>query len=166
VFDMVMAIGVGVVLAALLFMKRMSEHTSTRMISAESAETDRALPKGIAVYEIAGPLFFGAANRAMRALEILHSDVRVVVLALGNVPVIDGSGIVALESALSRLQTQRKFVIIAGPLPAPREVFDKARLEDHHENITFADDVDEAIVVARDLVLLNPEWSAGPLSAH
>jgi sulfate permease, SulP family len=162
--DMIAAVSIGVVLASLLFMRRMAGSTQARVSA--MGDTERNLPEKVVVYEIAGPLFFGAANRAMRALEILHSDVRVVVLALGSVPVIDGSGIVALESALSRLQTQRKFVIIAGPLPAPREVFDKARLEDHHENITFADDVDEAIAVARDLVLLNPEWSAGPLSAH
>jgi sulfate permease, SulP family len=162
--DMIAAVSIGVVVASLLFMRRMAGFTQAKVSG--TGDTEHDVPEKVVVYEIAGPLFFGAASRAMRALEILHSDVRVVVLALGNVPVIDGSGIVALESALRRLQTQRKFVIIAGPLPAPRNVFDNARLEDHHENITFADDVDEATAMARDLVLLNPGWNAAPLSAH
>jgi SulP family sulfate permease len=166
VFDMVVAIGVGVVLAALLFMKRMSELTSSRILAPASQEDEnRSVPPGVVVYEIAGPLFFGAASRAMAAIDAISADVRVVVLALGRVPVIDGSGIRALESALRRLSSQRKFVIIAGPLPEPRTVFRKARLEEHHENITFTDDLLSGLAVARDLVLLNPEWSATPLPA-
>jgi SulP family sulfate permease len=162
VFDMVMAIGVGVVLAALLFMKRMSEHTSTRMISAESAETDRALPKGIAVYEIAGPLFFGAAQRAMDTLEVVSDRTRVIVLALGAAPVIDATGLVALESALERLCLQKKIVVIAGPLPEPRAVFDKADLEEHYGSVFVAATLDEAIQLAKDMVLLTPESVRAP----
>jgi len=132
VFDMVMAVGVGVVLAALLFMRRMSELTSARILSGEGSTEDvsRRLPKGVTVYEIAGPLFFGAAAQAMRMFETVGTSARVIVLALGNVPVIDATGLVALESALHRLEAAKKLVIIAGPLPSPRSVFDRAHLED------------------------------------
>ena len=155
-FDMVIAIGVGVVLAALLFMKRMSELTSTRLVSPAQTHAHREVPKGVSVYEIAGPLFFGAAQRAMDALEIVSDQSRAVVLALGAVPVIDATGLVALESALDRLRLQHKIVVIAGPLPEPRAVFDKANLEEHHGTVFVAASLDEAIQLAADLLVLTP----------
>ena len=158
VFDMVVAIGVGVVLAALLFMKRMSELTSSRVFSPEGEpDQARALPAGVSVYEIAGPLFFGAAQRAMGAIETAGVGARAVVLALGTVPVIDATGLVALESALERLRLAKKLVVIAGPLPEPRSVFDKANLEVAHEHVFLADTLEEGIKLAGDLVVLTPE---------
>jgi SulP family sulfate permease len=167
-FDMVLAVSVGVVLAALLFMKRMAELTSGRVLSdADGDGGSRAavVPPHVALYEIAGPLFFGAAQSAMTALDSIGADVRVVVLALGRVPVIDATGLVALESALERLRRDRKFVLIAGPLPEPRTVFSKVNLRAHHENIVIEPTVEQALRTAADLVLLNPEWSATPASA-
>ncbi len=165
VFDMVVAIGVGVVLAALLFMKRMSELTSSSFADGTEADDNRALPGGVTVYKIAGPLFFGAAQRAMVALETVGSGARVVVLALGSVPVIDATGLVALESAIERLRRSKKLVVIAGPLPEPRRTFDKANLEVAHEHVFLADTLEQGIQLARDLVLLTPELSASSTPA-
>jgi SulP family sulfate permease len=157
VFDMVVAIGVGVVLAALLFMKRMSEMTSSRLLSPLSEQDEtRRVPEGVAVYEIAGPLFFGAAQRAMQAIEAVGGNARAVVLALGSVPVIDATGLVALESAIERLRVAKKLVVIAGPLPEPKRVFEKANLEVSHEHVFVSDTLDEAVQLARDLTLLAP----------
>jgi SulP family sulfate permease len=158
VFDMVVAIGVGVVLAALLFMKRMSELTSTRVMTPESTQdTTYAVPAGVTVYEIAGPLFFGAAQRAMGAIVTAGVGARVVVLALGTVPTIDATGLVALESAIEQLRLAKKLVVISGPLPEPRRVFEKANLEVAHEHVFLADTLAEGIQLARDLILLAPE---------
>lgn len=158
VFDMVIAIGVGVVLAALLFMKRMSELTSSRVVVTGIGDDEsRSLPPGVAVYEIAGPLFFGAAQRAMGAIETVGGGSRVVVLALGSVPVIDATGLVALESAIEQLHRTKKLVVIAGPLPEPRQVFDKANLEVAHEHVFLAETLEEGVLLARDLILLTPE---------
>ncbi len=160
-FDMVIAVSVGVVLAALLFMNRMAELTSSRVVQAapDDDETSRIVPRGVAVYEIAGVLFFGAAEQAMAAMSAIASDVRVVVLCLGRVPVIDATGLVALESALERLRRDRRFVIIAGPLPEPRRVFEKAELEANLEHVLFADDIERGLEIATDLIALNPDWS-------
>jgi sulfate permease, SulP family len=161
--DMVVAIGVGVVLAALLFMKRMSELTSSRVLAPESPDDEaRTLPKGVSVYEIAGPLFFGAAERAMGAIETAGVGARAVVLALGAVPAIDATGLVALESALERLRRMKKMVIIAGPLPEPRSVFEKANLEVAHEHVFLADTLDEGLRLAQDLIYLAPESARPP----
>ncbi len=148
--DMVASVTVGVVLAALLFMRRMAELTKSRvLVQAHPDDASYVVPDGVALYEIAGPLFFGAANRAMGAIDAIRADVRVVVLALGDVPVIDGTGILSLEATLERLRRQHRFVIITGPLPEPRAVFAKARLEEHHDHV----------------VLLSPEWTVGPPSS-
>jgi SulP family sulfate permease len=142
-------------------MKRMSELTSARVLapSSTSDEETRALPPGVAVYQIDGPLFFGAAQRAMGAIQVVHGDVRAIVLALGRVPTIDATGLVALESAIERLRAAKRLVVIAGPLPQPRAVFDKANLEVAHEHVFLADSLDEGIQLAHDLLLLSPAAS-------
>lgn len=156
-FDMVVAIGVGVVLAALLFMKRMAELTHTRILDDGSGEDEvRTLPPGVTVYEIAGPLFFGAAHRAMGAIETAGIDARAVVLALGKVPVIDATGLVALESAIERLRRAKKFVVIAGPLPEPRAVFERANLEVAHAHVFITETLDDGIRRAQSLVETAP----------
>jgi SulP family sulfate permease len=166
VFDMVLAVGVGVVLASFLFMNRMAEITRSRILHEDSGdETERVLPPGVALYEIAGALFFGAAKNAMTALNAIGSRFKVVVIGLGRVGVIDASGLVALESALDQLRRAKKFVIIAGPLPEPRHVFEKAELEVRLDHVLFADDVDQAIDIARDLIVLNAEWQTPKTTA-
>ncbi len=160
VFDMVVAVGFGIVLAALLFMNRMAEITRSRVLQVDDTESSYAIPPGVVLYEINGVLFFGAAEQAMMALGAIGSEVKVVVLGLGRVSVIDASGIVALESALERLRRARKFVIITGPLPHPRRVFDRAELEANLDHVIFADDVEAGLQIAADLVALNPDWNA------
>jgi SulP family sulfate permease len=101
VFDMVVAVTAGVVMAALLFMRRMAELTEARtVLGLGQGETDREFPSGIALYEIAGPLFFGAAERAMGTLESVDRGARVVIVDLSRVPTIDAPRLVARESAL------------------------------------------------------------------
>jgi SulP family sulfate permease len=159
-FDMVVAVSVGVVLAALLFMQRMANLTSMRIVPTEGPDENRHLAPGIRLYEVAGPLFFGAAQRAMGAIEVVGDDSRVYVIALGGVPVIDATGFVALESMCAKVQRSGKIVVIAGPLPHPREVFDKAKLEVVNDRVFMAPTLDEALQLASDLILLTPQTEA------
>lgn len=162
IFDMVVAVTAGVLLAAILFMRRMAELTAIEVHApGEPTDLAKTLPKGVAVYSIEGPLFFGAAQNAMSALEAIGADVRVVILDLANVPVIDATGLVALESSLERLNRQKRFLILAGPLPEPRSIFDKANLDEHHDNALVAESLDKAMKMASDLIVLNPGWAAG-----
>jgi SulP family sulfate permease len=159
VFDMVIAVSFGVVLAALLFMRRTAELTHSRILEGTRGESEYELVPGLAVYEIAGPLFFGAAQNAMGAIGSVGSDTRIVVLALGRVPSIDASGFVALESAIRRLGAAKKRVILSGPLPEPRSVFDRANLPKHHGHVHFAATLEGGIALARTL-LANPDGVA------
>jgi SulP family sulfate permease len=152
VFDMVIAVSFGVVLAALLFMRRTAELTHSRILESTQGESEYELAPGVTLYEIAGPLFFGAAQNAMGAIGNVGSDARVVVLALGRVPSIDATGFVALESAIGRLRALRKQVVLAGPLPEPRAVFDRANLAKHHDHVHFAETLESGIALARELV--------------
>jgi sulfate permease, SulP family len=150
-FDMVVAVSVGVVLAALLFMRRTAELTSSRILDGSVAQSEHDLPPGVVLFEIAGPLFFGAAQNAMGALDAVGASTRVVVLALGNVPSIDATGLVALESALKRLQGTKTQVVLSGPLPQPRQVFERADLPGHYAHVRFAPSLAAGLALAREL---------------
>jgi SulP family sulfate permease len=119
--------------------------------SEESAEL--RLPAGVRLYEINGPLFFGAAQSAMAAILTARVQERgVMILHLGKVPMIDATGLVALENAIASLQRKHQTVILAGPLPEPRHVFDRARLEERHPGLQLASSRAEAIELAERLV--------------
>ena len=152
-FDMIVAVSVGFVLAAVLFMRRMAEITEGKL-AMDNTDEHRLLdlPPGVSFYEINGPLFFGAAQTAMEALHASHSDgFHTLILHLGRVPVIDATGFAALENAVEVLVKRNKLVILAGPLPRPRKVFDKARLETHHPGmVRITTDLGAALELARE----------------
>jgi SulP family sulfate permease len=134
-------------------MRRMSELTESRLQLDSSQEGGTtAVPRGALLYEINGPLFFGAAQKALRALGGRRDDFKVLVIHLGRVPVIDATGLVALENTISGFIKARKDVILAGPLPRPREIFDKADLEKKHTGLRIARDLDAAIAIAEQLL--------------
>ncbi|MDB4935547.1 MAG: ychM [Labilithrix sp.] len=156
-FDMVVAVSVGFMMAAVLFMKRMSDLTETRLTLDASEDAPIKAPKGVLVYEINGPLFFGASQNAMSTLGAVRGDsFRVLILHLGRVPVIDATGFVALENAIDSVIRQKKHVVLAGPLPRPRTIFDKARLETTHPELRMAESLDAALVIAASLVDASP----------
>ena len=126
VFDMVIAVSVGIVLASLLFMRRMADLAEVRLVEEHHPQLGRKLPKSVIYYEIAGPLFFGAAHRATTALHVVHDEATTVVLDLESVPVMDATGVVNLRSAIARLQKDRLLVVLAGLRPQPRRVLENA----------------------------------------
>jgi SulP family sulfate permease len=130
--DMVVAVGVGVVLAALLFMRRMAAVTQSRLIVGSHHELPEALPPGVVVYDIDGPLFFGAAQKAMAAIGIVDHDARAVILRMDDVPAIDATGLVALESALDALRKRKSLAFVSGLQPQPAAVLEKADVERRH----------------------------------
>jgi SulP family sulfate permease len=163
--DMGVAVSVGFVLAALLFMRRMSELTESRVrLDAAQEGGSAVVPPGTLLYEINGPLFFGAAQKAMRALVTRDKNAfKVVIIHLGRVSVIDATGLVALENTISSLLKARRDVIVAGPLPRPREVFDKAMLERKYAGLRIRQDLDAAIALATELLAERKTPLAAPV---
>jgi SulP family sulfate permease len=170
-FDMVVAVSVGFVLAAILFMRRMADLTESRVQLDSSEEANEiALPEGVILYEINGPLFFGAAQKAMGALNALRSDrYRVLVIHLGRVPAIDATGLVALENALCSVLRAKRRVVLAGPLPRPHEIFERARLTEKHAGLHVAEDIEAALRLAKELAPCSldvPAAAPPPLAAR
>jgi len=112
--DLVIAVNIGVLLACLLFMKRMSEavvitQQSQETLFQEVADVDFKLPENTVVFGMEGPFFFGAAQHLESALESAHKHADVLVLRLDKVPFIDATGIQALwdlYDACKRHQTR------------------------------------------------------------
>jgi SulP family sulfate permease len=149
VFDMVVSVTVGVVLAALLFMRRMAEITGAKLHSGTHPELKEPLPVGVVLYEINGPLFFGAAQKAMEALHTIEGKNDTVILDISAVPAIDGTGLVNLESAVERLEKDRVFVVISGIQPQPKAALARAGFEDEEGVMALVSTLDEAVTLAK-----------------
>jgi SulP family sulfate permease len=143
---MVIAVTVGVVLAALLFMSRMAVLTKVDLETRTDIGVD--VPKGVRLYEIAGPLFFGAAKTAMEALHTVGGDDHTYVLDMQHVPTIDATGFVALESLIDRLMRSKIKIIFAGLTPEVAEMFKRAGIRREPGKIAYAPDVETAISMA------------------
>ncbi len=171
-FDMVIAVSVGFVLAAVLFMRRMSEFTESELrLDASRDGSMLPLPEGVVLYEINGPLFFGAAQKATSALRTVDgADLRVLIVHLGRVPVIDATGFVALEGAIANILRAKKKVILAGPLPRPHDIFEKADLPAKYPGLRIAPDLNAATAMSEELAthasILPGPIAAGPPAAH
>ncbi|MEZ4363625.1 MAG: SulP family inorganic anion transporter [Kofleriaceae bacterium] len=145
-FDMVLAVAVGVGLAALLFMRRMAVLTQ---VALDTRSSERfALPPGVHLYEVAGPLFFGAAKSAMDVLYASGRTSGTLILSMVNVPIIDATGLVAVESTLDRLLRSETLVILAGLQPEVADVFDRAGIKRIPGKLAIAPDVETAINMA------------------
>lgn len=145
-FDMVIAVTFGVMLAALLFMRRMAVLTRANLRPVDLTKFD--VPPGIRVYEIAGPLFFGAAKTAMEALHVAGGKDHTVILSMQHVPTMDATGLVALESALDRLFRSKVKVIFAGLTTEVSEMLDRAGIKRDPGRLAYAPDVETAVSMA------------------
>jgi SulP family sulfate permease len=151
IFDMVVSVTAGVMLAALLFMRRMAEISGATLENKHPALRE-PLPEGVFVYDIAGPLFFGAAQKAMSSLGQVADKARVVILDLDGVPAIDATGLVNLESSLERLKHRRVLAILAGVQPQPAKVLRRAGLVADPDHLAICDTLEGALAIARERV--------------
>lgn len=149
VFDMVVSVTAGVVLAAFLFMRRMVEISGARLAVGEHPALHTPLPDGVVLYEIAGPLFFGAAQKAMSSLDAIGAGVKVVLLDLAAVPAMDATGLVNLQSSLDRLRRDRILAILVDVQAQPMRVLQRAGVESGPGRLAFAPDVATALSRAR-----------------
>lgn len=146
VFDMVVAVTVGVVMAALLFMRRMT--VLTRVTLEHDDPIHHVVPEGVRVFQIAGPMFFGAAKTAMATLEVTDQATRTIVLNMKHVPTIDATGLVALESTLDRLRRDKRMVVLAGLQPDMQAILERADIKRVPGELAFAPDLDTAVSMA------------------
>jgi SulP family sulfate permease len=128
-FNMTIAVTIGVLMAVVLFMRRMIEISGTRLIGPSHPEHGRGLPPGVVAFDIGGPLFFGAAHKAMSELFALdRKGVKLVLIDLEDVPAIDATGIVNLRSAADRLRSGGIGIELVGLQAQPQAALEKAGL--------------------------------------
>ncbi len=146
-FDMVVGVSVGMVLAALLFMRRMAEVTQATLTEGSHPELPGPIPEGVVVYDISGALFFGAAQKAMGVLRTIGDQAHAVVLRMDQVPAMDVSGLVALESAIAQLARKQVVAIVTGLKAQPRALLEKAQFVRRNDAV-ICDDLAEALRLA------------------
>lgn len=116
--DLVVAVNVGVILAILHFLRRMAEVVETKEMDAQALQTEliqhgiERLPSGVLVYEIAGPMFFGAVENFERALLQTHTDPEALIIRLRRVPFMDITGIQTLEAVIAKLRKRDIRVVL------------------------------------------------------
>lgn len=126
--DLTVAIQVGVVLSALLFMKRMADLTDKNIenpVDRDVLEDYSSLPDGISVYEISGPLFFASARRYAEIIEELGIKSRMLIIRMRHVPFIDLTGLKNLREAIGTLQEEGTEVVLSGVQPNVLKDFKK-----------------------------------------
>ncbi|MCA8936852.1 MAG: C4-dicarboxylic acid transporter DauA [Planctomycetes bacterium] len=146
-FDMVIAVGVGIVMAALLFMRRMAEISGSRLVAEGGTSQRGDMPPGVMLYEIAGPLFFGAAGKAVGGISA-SGGTQVLILDMHDVPAMDVTGLVALESLLNRMKSAGTMVHVVGLQPQPRALLLKAGIT-ATSALDFFPSVEEAVSAIR-----------------
>lgn len=127
--DLVIAINIGVMLAALLFMKRMSEAVAIEQqqhekLALEFDDIDFELPPGTVVFTMEGPFFFGAAERMENALEAVQGHAGMLVLRMERVPFIDATGLQSLWDLLDNCRRHKTRLVICG---AQTSVYDEMK---------------------------------------
>ena len=135
-FDMVLAVGVGLLLAAGLFIKSMSDLTDTASVSPDEHDIPD-LPDSIAVYAIRGPLFFGAAEKALSVLRKFNPEVRIVIIDLRAVPMLDMTALAALSSVLIDYQKNDIGIIFLGASAKVRHKMRRAGIGLVHSKISY-----------------------------
>ncbi len=145
VFDMVIAVSVGVVLAALGFMKRMASLSNTRLFKPGRHPHIANLPADVLYFEIAGPLFFGAANKAANTLGRVPMKPRLAILDMSAVPAMDVTGLVALETAVQRLLKNARMVVIAGVQAEPLELLRRSSLPFEAGRLQICETISEVV---------------------
>jgi SulP family sulfate permease len=161
VFDLTVAIEVGIVLASFLFMHRMSEVVALesnvvlieedRVDADQPAEPDQraALPPGVEVFQISGPLFFAVANRLDDVLDLLlPKSPRVFILRMRLVPLIDASGVTALTQMIARCSRHGTKVILSGLRAQPQRILAQMGVTEN-DDLRFSANFDEALRLAR-----------------
>jgi SulP family sulfate permease len=143
------------ILSAFLFMRRMAEMTTVATgdrgdeEGGEKAERlTGALPKGVDVYRVSGPLFFGAADKLGEVLSHISDPPKVFILRLGAVPVVDATGLHALRDFQSRCRRLGTSLLLCGLQPQPLRVLKSTGALSDFDAWTEDDDLPAALKLA------------------
>ena len=161
VIDLTVAIQVGVVLAAFLFMQRMSNTTEVTKVTETLVDEDESetrdmskleVPKNVEVFEIYGSLFFGAIERFKDAMRSVEKRPRVLILRMRHVQTIDASGLHSLEELLESTRRRGIVLIISAARPGVRELMNRTGFAAALGEQNFCEDIFCALELARSVI--------------
>ncbi len=165
VFDLVIAIEIGIVLSSFLLMRRMSN--SMRIETGENLFFDKnensetlfedELPKmdpDIAMFEISGALFFGAAQTFQDTINSVQKNPKVMILRMRNVPFIDATGIYRLKEMIRQYKHQKVGIVLSGLNPKVRADLERVDIYSVLEKANLCDDIQESISRANEMLKL------------
>jgi SulP family sulfate permease len=133
VFDLTVAVEIGMILAAFLFIKRVSDTTEVDALDQISSSTGAfgheavpELPPGVLVYRVFGALLFGAVDKLDSMMRRANADAKVVILHMAAVIAIDATAINALENAYEKLSRHGRFLVLSGSHTQPHALMEKS----------------------------------------
>ncbi|MDR2011259.1 MAG: sulfate permease [Bacteroidales bacterium] len=152
--DLTVAIQIGIVLSAILFMKRMADNGQAILREKDSSivENYGSLPKEIEIYEISGPFFFGAAKHYSEVLKGHSSSTVVLIIRMRHVPFIDETGIHNFKEAIRSLRSKDKNIILSGVQPNVKKELDKSGLSDLIGKDNIFDNFNDALTQAKEYI--------------
>lgn len=158
-FDLTVGVGAGLAMAVVLFVRTVEDMTHVRVLTAdndvefEGSNTLRGkmVPPGVVLYRIQGPLFFAAADKLEAALRASGGKPKVLILRMRHVPMMDATGLRALELAITKAERDGVRVLLTAPQPQPTSVMHKAGLLDHLGLENICGTLDEALARAQRL---------------
>ncbi|MFA6628243.1 MAG: SulP family inorganic anion transporter [Sulfuricurvum sp.] len=157
--DLNVAIQAGIALASILFIHSMMNAVEIRSYDDDEEENDdpdatskKVIPKGVEVYEIKGPLFFGIAERLVDTLLLFDPPPKVFILRLRHVPMIDAAGLHALETLTHQLHAQHSVLILSGVNKNVHNYVRKSGLAEEIGEWNIVDHIDKALALAHEIV--------------
>jgi SulP family sulfate permease len=163
--DLTVALGVGMVLASFLFMRKMSEVTEVRAVTGAfrdeyfddaTASATITVPAGVEIFEIDGPFFFGAAETFKETIAALERPPAVLILRLRKVGLLDATGLALLRDLAQKRGGGGVTLILAEVQPQPLQALKESRLIDEIGIENFAPDIELALARAQTLVSALP----------
>jgi SulP family sulfate permease len=155
--DLVVAVNVGVILAALFFMRRMADSVNVEqqveVLADSGTPGSPAVPanKGIIIYSIDGPVFFGAAEKLERTLAHIQRPATTLILRMGNVPFVDATGIFAIEEIITDFKRHGAVVLLVEVRPNVRYKLERGGVITHVGPDNVMDTLEQALMRAKQL---------------
>ena len=150
--DLTIAVEVGMVLAALTFIRRVAVTTSIAHVTPDFVEEgrvhilqDKVIPPYVTVFKIQGPFLFGSADKLGRITDHLDALQSVVILRLRHMTAIDGTGLRAFEDLADRLRASGRTLILCGAREQPAAVMKQAQFHDHVGDRNICSDIQSAL---------------------
>ena len=162
IFDLTIAIEIGMILAVILFMKRMAEVSNVSVVTREIEDQDevpdpnaidkKQIPEGVEVFEINGPFFFGAAKKFKDQMLGIEDPPKVRIIRMRNVPAIDATGLQTLRDFYKDAKKQKTHMILSGVHTQPLFAMTQAGIFDLYGEENIFGNIDDSLDRAREIL--------------